>query len=107
MPTAPDSTVKPQVAFAQRVLDPALQRFSPPVEKLPDGRIVAVITRIDIGLIVMGCPDLVVLLSNAAGALRSCGELTLEQRSIVLQLDGWLRAVQPLTSEILDATPVH
>lgn len=100
--------LNPQAAFALRALDPKLSKHAPTLERLPDGRMVAVITRIDQGFAIMGCAELVRLLGEASVALHNAGELIApEHRGTVRRIDDWLRHVEPFASEVINAPAVH
>lgn len=98
----------PAVAFAYRMLEPKYTQFAPQLVKLPDDRIAAVLDRMDLMLVVFGAPELLVLLNNAALALRASADLlTPSQRAVLLQIESWLRVCEPLVSDVLNAPAVH
>lgn len=92
------------VEHARRHLDPKLTPYAPRLEheKLPDGssRTVAVLTRIDQTFLVVGAPEMVVLLQRSARALAEHAPHAPDAQSLRGELEAWIRQVAPWTSDL-------
>lgn len=92
------------IEHARRHLDPKLTPYAPRLEHetLPDGtsRTVAVLTRIDQTFLVVGAPEMVVLLQRSARALAEHAPHSPDAQSLRADVEAWIRQVAPWTSEL-------